>query len=124
MSVTLVVAASDTYIPVFSLRDALVAVFFTIIVMVPRPSGIRTEGETLYSVIVTVGTSAAETGRTHAVRMSTAMSKPELRDSRNDAGFFGIFLFFETDDKGIVMHETPNRFKTGIGSIRCITQSY
>jgi hypothetical protein len=69
-------------------------------------------------VIVTVGTSAAETGRAHAARMRNAMIIPERRDSRNSVGFFGIFLLFETDDNGIVMLETPDRFKTGIGSTR------
>jgi hypothetical protein len=110
MSVIFEVAESEVIIPVFSRRVALVAVFFTVTVVVPRLSGIRTEGDTLYSVIVTVGTSAADTGNAHAASKSTAMSTPDRKDFRKSGGVFGIFPFFETDDNGIVIGETPNRF--------------
>ncbi len=45
-------------LPGLSLIEALDAVFLMVIVMVPRLSGISTDGVTLYSVIVTVGVSA------------------------------------------------------------------
>ena len=83
------------YNPVFSLRVALVAVFFTIMVIVPRLSGIRTEGATLYSVIATVGASAAETGNAHAARMRTAMRHHLIEEmSGTVPASFGIFPVF------------------------------
>jgi hypothetical protein len=93
-------------------------------VIVPRLSGIRTEGDTLYSVIVTVGASAAVAGRIQVASIRTTMNTLKRRAFWTHAGCFGIFLMVETDDNSIVMHETPNRLNAGISTTRCITQSY
>jgi len=41
--------------------------------------------------------------------MRRAMSTPDLIDFRMSGDVFGILLFFEMDDNGIVIIETPNR---------------